>query len=40
MVGENVDGIYGYEPETATDLMRNMVLYAGFSHRRPLPRAH
>jgi hypothetical protein len=40
MVGENVDGVYGYEPETATNLMRNMVLYAGFNHRRPLPRAH
>jgi hypothetical protein len=28
IVGEQVDGILGYSPQTATDLMRNMVLYA------------
>jgi Domain of unknown function (DUF4159) len=28
MVGEQVDGIYGYDPVTATALMRNLVLYA------------
>jgi hypothetical protein len=28
MVGEQVDGIIGYTPATATDLMRNMVLYS------------
>jgi hypothetical protein len=34
MVGQKVDGVDGYAPQSATDLMRNMVLYAGFSHRR------
>ena len=28
MVGEPVDGILGYTPETATDIMRNILLYA------------
>jgi hypothetical protein len=28
MVGEQVDGIYGYDPASATALMRNLVLYA------------
>jgi hypothetical protein len=27
LVGEAVDGIYGYSPESATDLMRNLVLF-------------
>ena len=27
MVGEPVDGIYGYSPETATEIMRNIILY-------------
>jgi hypothetical protein len=27
LVGEQVDGIYGYSPDSATDLMRNLVLY-------------
>jgi len=34
LVGQNVDGILGYVPQTATELMRNMLIYAGFSHRR------
>jgi hypothetical protein len=28
LVGQAVDGIYGYEPASATDLMRNMLVYA------------
>ena len=28
LVGQSVDGIYGYEPATATRLMRAMLLYA------------
>jgi hypothetical protein len=28
LVGQPVDGIYGYEPASATDLMRNMIFYA------------
>jgi hypothetical protein len=28
MVGEPVDGIIGYSPETATELMRNIILYS------------
>jgi hypothetical protein len=27
-VGEPVDGVYGYDPATATDLMAGMLLYA------------
>jgi hypothetical protein len=27
-VGEPVDGIIGYSPETATEIMRNILLYA------------
>jgi hypothetical protein len=34
LVGQKVDGVDGYSPQSATDLMRNMVLYAGFSHHR------
>jgi hypothetical protein len=33
MVGQKVDGVDGYSPQSATDLMRNMVIYAGFTHR-------
>ncbi|HET6249195.1 MAG TPA: DUF4159 domain-containing protein [Tepidisphaeraceae bacterium] len=33
MVGEPVDGISGYTPQFATDIMRNIVLYAGFGDR-------
>jgi hypothetical protein len=33
MVGEHTDGILGYEPDTATPLMRNMVLYAAFGNK-------
>lgn len=29
LVGENVDGIYGYAPDVATALMRNMLFVAG-----------
>jgi hypothetical protein len=36
MVGEPVDGIAGYSPQTATEIMRNLVLYAGFGSR-PTP---
>ena len=28
LVGEPVDGIIGYAPETATEIMRNILLYA------------
>lgn len=28
MVGEPVDGVLGYNPETATEIMRNIVLSA------------
>ena len=28
LVGEPVDGIIGYEPATATQIMRNILLYA------------
>ncbi len=34
MVGQKVDGVDGYSPKSATELMRNMLIYAGFSHRR------
>ena len=27
IVGEPVDGVVGYTPETATDLMRDLILY-------------
>jgi hypothetical protein len=29
MVGEDIDGIYGYSPATATNLMRNLLMFAG-----------
>ncbi len=28
LVGQAIDGIYGYEPQSATDLMRNILFYA------------
>jgi hypothetical protein len=28
LVGQAVDGVYGYEPQAATDLMTAMLLYA------------
>ena len=28
LVGEPVDGVYGYDPQTATDLMAAMLIYA------------
>jgi len=33
LVGQYTDGILGYEPETATSLMRNMVLYSAFGNK-------
>ena len=30
MVGQPIDGVAGYTPESATDIMRNIVLYGGF----------
>ena len=33
MVGEPIDGISGYTPQTAIEMMRNMVLYSGFGVR-------
>jgi hypothetical protein len=36
MVGEPVDGIVGYSPETATEIMRNILLYAT---REPTPQS-
>lgn len=33
MVGQPVDGIAGYSPESATDLMRNIALYGAFGVR-------
>ena len=33
LVGEPVDGIYGYDPKTATDLMSAMIMYA--AHIKP-----
>ena len=38
MVGEPVDGIVGYSPQSATDLLRNIVLYGAFA-ARPAPTA-
>jgi hypothetical protein len=32
MVGQYTDGIIGYDPDTATSLMRNMVLFAAFGN--------
>jgi hypothetical protein len=32
LVGEPVDGIIGYSPETATAIMRNIILYSDQSH--------
>jgi hypothetical protein len=37
IVGEPVDGITGYMPETATDLMRNMILFSIQSKARTIP---
>ena len=33
MVGQPVDGIAGYSPESATELMRNIALYGAFGER-------
>jgi len=37
LVGEPVDGIFGYSPESATQIMRNLVLYASMEKKPPLP---
>jgi len=28
LVGEPVDGVFGYSPEVAIDIMRNIILYS------------
>jgi hypothetical protein len=33
LVGQYTDGILGYDPDTATSLMRNMVLYSAFGNK-------
>ena len=33
LVGQPTDGILGYEPEIATNLMRNLVLYSAFGNK-------
>ncbi len=38
MVGEPVDGIAGYTPESATAIMRNIVLYSAFGVRPGQPK--
>lgn len=35
LVGEPVDGVMGYDPATATAIMRNLVLFATFGPPRP-----
>lgn len=43
MVGEPVDGVLGYDPASATAIMRNIVLYSAFGApptTRPAPPAH
>ena len=35
MVGEPVDGVLGYTPETATEIVRNIVLYADSGGKPP-----
>jgi len=37
LVGEPVDGIYGYTPSVATDIMRNILLYAAHPEAIPKP---
>jgi len=37
IVGEPVDGIYGYDPTTATRLMTSMLLYVDSDGKPPLP---
>jgi hypothetical protein len=39
LVGMSIDGIYGYEPDTATRLMRNIVVYAMGGKLPPPPAA-
>lgn len=38
LVGEPVDGIIGYSPETATEIMRNILLYAAPEQATPATR--
>ena len=35
MVGEPVDGVMGYTPETATEIARNVVLHAAYAGKPP-----
>ena len=35
MVGEPVDGVTGYTPETATEIARNIVLFAAYAGKPP-----
>ena len=37
MLGQPCDGILGYEPDTATAIMRNIVLYVAYNGRPPRP---
>jgi len=37
LLGQPCDGIIGYSPETATAMMRNIVLYAAYNGRPPRP---
>ncbi len=34
-MGQQVDGILGYDPATATSLMRNMVMFGAFGFPKP-----
>ncbi len=35
LVGQPVDGIIGYDPETATAIMRNLLIFAAFGDQAP-----
>jgi hypothetical protein len=39
LVGMSIDGIYGYEPASATSLMRNLVMFANPGPTSPAPKA-
>jgi hypothetical protein len=36
LVGQPVDGLIGYDPTTATDIMRNLILFAGLGPTAPV----
>ncbi|MDB5332538.1 MAG: A-macroglobulin complement component [Phycisphaerales bacterium] len=38
LVGEPMDGISGYSPNSATAIMRNIVSYGAFGYKPPLPK--